>query len=314
MSTLTLSLDGETSRYRLVVNNADLAAKHAATGGRCEPHAAPELDQMGQRLRLEGRSCGDHDASHTAWSGTFAFDPRQELRVGLPLLKDLPRGHRCVARLIDSSGGTLATRVLRAGAGHLTLEAESANASAGPGPNFFLLGFEHILTGVDHLLLLFLVLMGLSSMRQAIVVVSYFTLGHSLTLAAATFGWVHLPSSVVEPLIAATVIYVALRNGLSNQLRTERAASVFGVGLLHGLGFAAALRTLGQGQLDTLQPLLMFNLGVEAGQLGLALLALPFLHWLNRARQQGHLQAQRVLSGAGAIMGLVWLLQRSILL
>lgn len=160
---------------------------------------------------------------------------------------------------------------------------------------FFAEGVHHILIGADHLAFVLALLLAVSlvressrwqlapqatTLRRAAVVVTAFTLAHSLTLALAALGWVVPASRPVEVLIAASVVFTALNN-----LRTwvrRHALLAFGFGLVHGFGFAGALAELGLPQGRTLAALLAFNLGVEAGQLGVVLLALPALYALAR--------------------------------
>ncbi|MBT6275104.1 MAG: HupE/UreJ family protein, partial [Chromatiales bacterium] len=97
--------------------------------------------------------------------------------------------------------------------------------------------------------------------------VTAFTLAHSITLSLALFGIVELPSSIVEPLIAASIIYVGVENLMTARLKPWRVAIVFGFGLLHGMGFAGVLRDIGLPPDQLIPALIAFNVGVEGGQL-----------------------------------------------
>jgi hypothetical protein len=138
------------------------------------------------------------------------------------------------------------------------------------------LGFWHIVPeGTDHVLFVLGLFLLSPRVRPLLVQVSAFTVAHTATLALSTLGVVRLSPSVVEPLIALSIAYVAVENTLSTTLRPWRAALVFGFGLLHGLGFAGVLGELGLPRGEFVAALLAFNAGVELGQL--AVLALAFL-------------------------------------
>ena len=142
---------------------------------------------------------------------------------------------------------------------------------------FFFMGVEHILTGYDHLIFLFGLLIAISQFRATLWVITCFTLAHSVTLALAAFDVVRIPEHIVEPLIAATIIYVGVENllRLDNATGRWRLALIFG--LVHGLGFATDLKekVAGMSGEKIVVPLVSFNLGVEVGQLAVAALVLP---------------------------------------
>ena len=134
------------------------------------------------------------------------------------------------------------------------------------------LGVEHILTGVDHLLYILAMLLLVSGWKRVVATMTAFTATHSLTLTAATLGWVHVPQPPVEACIALSIVFVAReiarsREGASGL--TERWPWVisFTFGLLHGFGFAGALSEVGLPQAAIPVALLFFNVGVEIGQL-----------------------------------------------
>ncbi|MBM3866591.1 MAG: HupE/UreJ family protein, partial [Verrucomicrobia bacterium] len=113
---------------------------------------------------------------------------------------------------------------------------------------FLWLGVQHIWTGYDHLLFLFALLVVCRTFRSIVAIVTCFTLAHSLTLAAATLDWVRLPASLVEPIIAATIVYVGAENlWRRGEEPAGRWLLTFGFGLIHGFGFASILRDLGVG-------------------------------------------------------------------
>ena len=134
------------------------------------------------------------------------------------------------------------------------------------------LGVEHILLGIDHLLFVLALLLLVQGWRKVIVTISAFTVAHSLTLAAATLGFVHVPQRPVEAVIALSIVLVAAEIVHRQQGKRSIAqqwpwAIAFTFGLLHGLGFAGALNEIGLPQQAIPLALLFFNLGVELGQI-----------------------------------------------
>lgn len=133
---------------------------------------------------------------------------------------------------------------------------------------FIVQGFEHIIPkGLDHIVFVLGLFFFSLHMRPLLVQVTSFTLAHTVTLALAALGLVRIPGSIVEPLIAASIVFVAVENILRPQLGPFRTAIVFFFGLLHGLGFASVLGELGGGQANFIARLIGFNIGVELGQL-----------------------------------------------
>lgn len=172
---------------------------------------------------------------------------------------------------------------------------------------FIVSGFEHIIPkGLDHIL--FVLGLFFFSLRLSPLLwqVTAFTLAHTVTLALASTGVVSVPASIVEPLIAASIVYVAVENifGGKGQIGWSRIALVFGFGLLHGLGFASVLGDVGLPDGRFVVALIGFNIGVELGQLAViaaafVLLALPFgrREWY---RQVIAIPASLAIAGIGA--------------
>ena len=178
--------------------------------------------------------------------------------------------------------------------------------------SFLGLGVEHIFTGYDHLLFLAGILIACRGVRSMLAVISCFTLAHSLTLALAALELVSLPGALVEPVIALSIVVVGVMNAARQDDPSHRYWLTFGFGLVHGLGFAGALRDLDVGQRATsiLTPLISFNLGVELGQLLLALPALPLLLKLRRLPQGP--RGTRVASLLIAVLGAYWFFERTL--
>ena len=137
---------------------------------------------------------------------------------------------------------------------------------------YTMLGIEHILLGIDHLTFVLALLLIVNGVRRTIVTVTAFTIAHSITLAGATLGFVHIPGPPIEATIALSIVFVAaeiLRGQRGKPGLTERYPWVvaFTFGLLHGFGFAAALTEVGLPSSSIPVALLFFNVGVEIGQL-----------------------------------------------
>jgi HupE / UreJ protein len=136
------------------------------------------------------------------------------------------------------------------------------------------LGYQHILPlGFDHILFVLSLFLLSPKLKPVLWQATAFTIAHSVTLGLAMYKVIKLPSNIIEPLIALSIMYVALENIFSPRLKTSRIGVVFVFGLVHGLGFAGALGELGLPQNAYLLSLIMFNVGVELGQLTVILLA-----------------------------------------
>ncbi|ANM31472.1 hypothetical protein ABI59_20730 [Acidobacteria bacterium Mor1] len=145
------------------------------------------------------------------------------------------------------------------------------------------LGFEHILPkGLDHILFVLGLFLLSRELKPLLWQITAFTLAHTATLALATLGVVELPSRLVETLIAASIVYVALENLFTEELRPHRTALVFAFGLLHGLGFAGVLQELGLPEGELAVALIGFNVGVELGQIAVVALALLLVGWFRK--------------------------------
>jgi hypothetical protein len=157
-----------------------------------------------------------------------------------------------------------------------------ANGSTMAVWSFLVLGVQHILTGPDHLLFLLGLLLIVRDRWTLLKTVSAFTLAHSLTLAAATFGLISLSTNLLNALIALSILFVApealraIRGETSLTIRYPWVVA-FAFGLLHGMGFASGLTSLGLEKGALLSALVLFNIGVEIGQLAFILVVLALL-------------------------------------
>ncbi len=172
-------------------------------------------------------------------------------------------------------------------------------------------GIVHIVPrGFDHILFVLALFLLSSKLSTLLWQVSAFTLAHTVSLALAMFGMVQISSSIVEPLIALSIAYVAIENIFYPSLSRWRIALVFMFGLLHGLGFASVLMEVGLPRNYWLSSLISFNVGVEFGQLLVISLAFLLLAW---ARKNPSFYRQRVvipLSAIIALMGTYWFIER----
>ncbi|UYV39203.1 HupE/UreJ family protein [Rhodobacteraceae bacterium D3-12] len=176
------------------------------------------------------------------------------------------------------------------------------------------IGFDHILPkGLDHILFALGLFLLAARLRPLLWQVTAFTAAHTVTLALGALGWVSVPGSIVEPLIAASICYVAIENIFTDHLNKWRPLIVFGFGLLHGLGFASVLEEFGLPDAHFIPALLGFNIGVELGQL--TVIAIAFLlvgAWFRDKpwyRRVITIPASLVIAAIGAY----WVVERTLL-
>ena len=175
---------------------------------------------------------------------------------------------------------------------------------------YLALGYTHILPkGLDHILFVVGLFLLRARLRPVLVQVTTFTVAHSITLGLSLYGVVSLPASVVEPLIALSIVYVAVENLRTERLTPWRVGLVFLFGLLHGLGFAGVLTGLQLARADFAVALLGFNLGVEAGQLTVIAAAALLVGWW-RQHAWYHRRIVVPASVAIAAVGLYWTVTR----
>jgi hypothetical protein len=176
---------------------------------------------------------------------------------------------------------------------------------------FFAQGFQHILPlGFDHIL--FVLSLYLLSPKWSTILkqATAFTVAHSLTLGMAMYGVIEPPSNVIEPLIAISIVAVALENIISPKLRTSRLGVVFLFGLVHGLGFAGALSELGLPQKHFLTTLLSFNAGVELGQIAVIVIAYILVGRWFSGKEYYHRRVVVPISAAIILMASYWTVER----
>jgi hydrogenase/urease accessory protein HupE len=176
---------------------------------------------------------------------------------------------------------------------------------------FLKLGVEHILTGYDHLLFLCGLLLVCRRFSTMAAIITCFTLAHSITLALAALDLVNISGRIVEPLIAASILFVGMENLLRRDEPKWRWALTFAFGLIHGFGFAGVLKEVGLGSAGRalIVPLFSFNLGVEVGQIAVTAIVLPLLWWLRRFPAYER-YGTKAISAVIALTGAYWLFER----
>ena len=179
--------------------------------------------------------------------------------------------------------------------------------------DYAVIGFTHILPkGLDHILFVLGLFLLSLNWRPLLVQVTAFTIAHSITLAFGLYGILRISPSIVEPLIALSIVYVAVENVLTTKLTIWRPIIVFAFGLLHGLGFAGILSEIGLPREDFVLGLVAFNVGVELGQLAVIAIAFLLVGWFaNRPWYRSRITIPASLA-IGA-MGLWWVVERTLL-
>ena len=234
----------------------------------------------------------------------------RHLVVTSDLPRQLSRGHRELLT-VSADGRVVSEGVLDDEARSLSVDVgEAPGSRARQAWSFVTVGIHHILAGYDHLVFLAGLILAAAAVRELLIALTAFTVAHSLSLALVVVAGVHLPPSIVEPLIAASIAWVGVENLLGQRGRA-RWWLVFGFGLIHGFGFAGALTELGFGSSarDVAVALLSFNAGVELGQLAAAAVMLPVV-WIVRSRPAWHARLQPVCSMIIVAAGTVWLIER----
>jgi hydrogenase/urease accessory protein HupE len=181
---------------------------------------------------------------------------------------------------------------------------------------YFGLGVEHLIFGFDHILFVLGLVMLVRDLRRLVYVITAFTLAHSLTLALSMLGNVSAPSSVVEAIIALSILFLAVELSLPEEKRSPLAtrfpqAVAFGFGLLHGFGFAGVLGDIGLPRDLAVPALALFNIGLEAGQLLVVAGALVAGHYLRPVIDKRPVLAEAPIVVIGGV-SVYWLIERSL--
>jgi len=232
----------------------------------------------------------------------------QELSVRVGFLEIFSSAHTHLSR-IDFGPEELSQRVAQA-----ETPSFEVRRTASPGREFrrfLLLGIEHIFTGYDHIAFLIGLLLLGGTLGELVKVVTAFTVAHSITLALAALDVLAPPARVIEPLIAASIVFIGVENlwalhrdAAPSALR-HRWVITFAFGLVHGFGFASVLRQLALPRAALAASLVSFNLGVECGQVCIVVAALPLLRWLRQVRSFA-----AAASACVAALGAFWFVTR----
>jgi HupE / UreJ protein len=312
---------------------ADAGLRLATAGG--APCEAGPLDAP----RIDTHAGGSHVVIERRWECP-ASASAGGLQLDYRLFAASDAAHRGLLQWRADAATRAVTAVLDPGAGPVMLtgigaasaEADAPDSAHSPGlMGFVQEGIHHILIGTDHVLFLLALMLPAVMRRNAAAigafaaspidwrwpralaqiakVVTAFTVAHSITLALAVLGYANPPSRLVESLIAASVVLAAVDN-LKRFLPGVRWQLAFTFGLVHGFGFAGALKELGLDDGALVRSLLGFNLGVELGQLGIVALVLPLAWWARETRFY-----RRVVLGGGsgaiAIVAVLWFTERA---
>ncbi len=179
---------------------------------------------------------------------------------------------------------------------------------------FLWLGIRHIWTGYDHILFLLSVILLVRSVKKILILVTSFTVAHSITLILAGLNIVSIPSWLVEPLIALSIAYMAYRNLKSLHRKqeavdiSERWVTTFGFGLIHGLGFAAALADTKLPGILFVPSLVIFNVGIEIGQLGILAIVVPLLLQIDKLPYRDKIL--KIFTIIVGLLALFWFFER----
>ncbi len=240
----------------------------------------------GRKLRMRPvlpAQCAPPDQTQQEFTGTATIESWQtacRLDRGEVRIEGLEQTLTDVFVRLQFADGREQTRVLRPASTAFSLEAQTSDS---PASAYLRIGAEHMLFGWDHLLFV-LGLLLLTPVRRIFWVITAFTAGHSLTLAITALGLFRLPSGPVELLIALSIFFLAVevvrkRAGKTSLTIRQPWIVAAAFGLLHGLGFAGALADIGLPKGQEIWALLLFNLGVEIGQILFVAVALGF-YWL----------------------------------
>ena len=277
------------------------------------------LDGQEVKPASPGRAEFD-DQNNATVEFQYSGVPASSIGIKSKLLAKLSPDHKEYLTIKSGDNKEIAKKMLTQASPGFEADLKNTEAnemrSSSTFSDFLKLGIEHILTGYDHLLFLFSLLVVTRNFWPALKIITFFTIAHSITLALAGLNIVNAPSSLVEPLIAATIVYVGLENIIRKDKVTtfQRCMLTFFFGLIHGFGFAGVLKEMDISSIETgiLVPLFSFNLGVELGQIAVALVVLPLIWRLHKQEN-----IERYLVPVGSVLtclaGGYWLLERTVL-
>lgn len=173
------------------------------------------------------------------------------------------------------------------------------------------LGFQHIIPlGLDHILFIIALFIINPKFKDILLQATAFTIAHTITLGLSMFQIIKAPTQIVEIIIAVSIVYVAVENIYSNKVKPSRIAIVFLFGLIHGLGFAAVLSEIGLPQNKFIPSLLMFNIGVELGQIAvITLFYFLLIKWVKH-KEYYRFKIVRPISFLISLVAIFWIFER----
>ena len=236
----------------------------------------------------------------------------KQLHLGLRFFSELTSQHRAV---IHARWGGQQRQFVRVGPSKLEITQSRLNPTFwNTAAEFLVWGAHHIFIGYDHIAFLMALLLGARRLRAMVLIVTSFTVAHSLTLLLAALDVIRVQPAVTEALIAASIVYVSVENYFLKD-GSRRWILTFFFGLVHGLGFSSVLRERLIDVSGILVPVLAFNVGVEVGQILILFAAFPLMLWLRRGKDERvREQRQRRLVWVGSapilLLGLGWLVER----
>ena len=328
-SFVDLRIDGTTLELEVVVHAFDVAHElgiespnQVLEPGGLGSRAGRLAELLRERLvvTLDGRPLR---VDVPSWSMPVAVTERQSVSLRARVELDSPPGLVDVAADLFPYDSNHQTFVNFYDAGELTSQAilggddgsteyfvGSRQGTLAVIQKFVPQGVHHILIGPDHLLFLTGLLLLGGDVRRLLLVITAFTVAHSVTLALAVLGVVQPPGSIVEPVIALSIVYVGADNLLVSGGRDMRVWIALVFGLIHGFGFASVLREMGLPSGALGWSLFSFNLGVEIGQIAVAVVVASALMWL---RRRSDVAGRRVAVGGSVMVmavGVFWFFQR----
>ena len=283
--------------------------------------------------KLGGIRCQLDTSNNVDLYFTCELQDFKQLKMDFRVIRLLTPGHRMFFTLLGPSGDTIADRLLSQNSTTISIQMDASASETASAPDsetnaapttpkpvvaeapptflgFIIMGVEHIAIGYDHLLFLFGLLIVARNFKSALLIITCFTIAHSITLGVATFDLVSIPPKFTESVIALSIVYVGVENLIRHSEPKGRWLLTFVFGLIHGFGFASVLRELGVGSHGSVvMPLFSFNLGVELGQIAIAAVALPIM-WQLRKREKFLKYGIPACSVIIAIAGAFWFVQR----
>lgn len=298
-------------RNEILTIQSDYALREVEKLTLTEAQTGVVLVVEGQRIEPNESNYSYSDQHSISFTQTYQGIKGNQIEIQSTLISKLKPDHKQFFYVRRGDDKPLMSEVLTAQQNAVTFDFEKLQPNNSFG-KFLPIGIEHILFGFDHLLFLFALLLTVKTFGEIAKIVTSFTVAHSITLSLATLNIIQISPTIVEPLIALSIIFVGLEN-LFKKHTEKRWILTYFFGLIHGFGFATALQEIGIGTgFGVAVPLLSFNLGVEIGQIAIVLLILPILWRLHKGSFYGN-RIVPIGSVAVALAGLYWFIERTFL-